>query len=285
MTKVVYTSASQSSLRGLLSPFVIAKHLWRHRELIRSQARREFEATYRANVLGLAWTVLTPLIMLLLFTFVFGYVFKGRFNPNTPETPAEFAVALFVGLSLYQVIGNTLTGSCGLMLANTVYIKSLSFPVEVLGVSFVLNQLFNLAIAVGLCLISSLIIHGMLPLSTLAVLVHVACLALMALGLTWFLSAISVFVRDVPSLMSPVAMMLMFLSSVFFPVSSVSPRVQWLFAFNPLAVLIEQARGAILYGRWPDIVPLAVLVVISLAIAIGGYGFFMRSKPAFADVL
>ena len=119
MTKVVYTSASQTPLRELLSPWGIAQHLWRHRELIRSQARREFEATYRANVLGLAWIVLTPLIMLLLFTFVFGYVFKGRFNPNTPETPAEFAVALFVGLSLYQVIGNTLTGSCGLMLANT----------------------------------------------------------------------------------------------------------------------------------------------------------------------
>ena len=116
-------------------------------------------------------------------------------------------------------------------------------------------------------------------------LVHVACLALMSLGLTWFLSAISVFVRDVPSIMSPVAMMLMFLSSVFFPVSSVSPRVQWLFNFNPLAVLIEQARGAILYGRWPDVLPLAILVAISLAIAVGGYCFFMRAKPAFADVV
>lgn len=93
------------------------------------------------------------------------------------------------------------------------------------------------------------------------------------------------FVRDTPAVTGPISMVLMFLSSVFFPIGSVPGRVQWLFKVNPVAIIIDDARGCLLYGRFPALLPLAVVLVISVAVLIFGYWFFMRTKPAFADVI
>jgi len=285
MNKVVYTPVSQVPLRELLSPLAIIRALWVHRQLVMAFARRDFAATHRETYLGIAWTVLSPLIMLALFTFVFGGIFHGRFNTSLEESPLDYALALFVGLSLFNMVGLMLNGAPSLLISNSTYVKTLKFPVEILPVAFVLNALFNVGISFSLCLLLSLYKHGGLPLSTLALPVLIAPLILLCLGLAWILSASSVFVRDIPSITSPLTTILMFTSLVFFPLSSVSPHLAFLFQFNPLAILIESTRGAVLYGVWPHIGTLAPLYVASLLIAMFGYGFFIKSKIAFADVL
>jgi lipopolysaccharide transport system permease protein len=285
MSRVVYTSEPRLPLARLISPYWIARDLLRHRELILAYAKREFQTTHRATYLGLVWTVLSPLIMLALFTFVFGYVFNGRFTQRADETPAEFALALFIGLSLFQCIGQTLASAPNLVVSNSAYVKTLAFPLEILSVSAVMNVLFNLGIALGLCFIAFFAMYGFIHLSALALILHIACLTLICLGLSWLLSSLAVFVRDVAAVIPPLSLVLLFTSSVFFPLSAVGKKVRWILELNPLAVIIDQGRASFLHGQWPDFGALGVVFVISLLTAVLGYWFFMRAKPAFADVI
>jgi lipopolysaccharide transport system permease protein len=278
-------SSSRAPLGRLISPYWIVRDLMVHRELLFAYAKREFLAAYRETFLGMAWSIVTPLILLALFTLVFGYIFKGRFNPAVAETPAEFALALFVGLSFYLCVGQSLTVAPALMLANTSYVKTLAFPLEVLPVSAVLNLLANLGIGLALCFIAFLVMHGYIHWTAIWLAPLIVATGLICVGLFWFLSSLSVFVRDVPSITNPLSMILMFLSGVFFPIESVPPGIAWLFRINPVAIIIDQARGCFLYGRLPSITLTTAVLVFSLIVAIGGYWFFIRTKPAFADVI
>ena len=285
MSRVVYTSESQIPVSRLISPHWILRNLLKNRELIVAYTKREFEAMHRGTYLGLAWTVISPLIMLALFVGVFGYIFHGRFTQDPNETPAEFALALFIGLSFFNCFAQSMGSASGLVLSNSTYVKTLAFPLEILSVSAVLNVLINLAISLGLCFAAFLVMYGYLHWSAASLLLHVVCITLIGLGVSWFLSALAVFVRDIPAIIPPLSLILMFVSGVFFPLSSVPARVRWLAELNPLAVIIDQARSCFLYGQWPDFASLGLVFVFSLLFAVTGYWFFMRSKPAFADVI
>jgi lipopolysaccharide transport system permease protein len=285
MTRVIYSSIAKPSVWTLLSPYSIIRNLLRNRELILAYAKRDFQAAHRGTYLGLAWAIIAPLIMLALFTFVFGYIFNGRFSQSPEETPADFALALFVGLAFFNCIAQSMGAASGLVLGNRAYVKTLMFPLEVLTVSATLNILLNLAIGLALCFAAFLIMHGFLYWSAITLLFHVFCIALLSLGLSWYLSALSVFVRDVPAIISPLTLILMFTSCVFFPLSAIPPSVRWFAHANPLGLIIDQARNALLYGIWPRPLPMAGVLVFCVASAIAGYWFFMRTKPAFGDVI
>lgn len=286
MTKVVYTAKPEISWRVIALPHRVAREIFRHIELIRAFTRREFHATYRETILGWAWSIFTPLIMLTLYTFVFGYIFHGRFNQSdTSESPAQFALALFVGMSFFSCIGQTLNSSSTLILGNSAYVKTLSFPLEILSISAVANIAINLGIGLVLCFVGFIFIHGFIHPSAIILVFYIACVLLMCLGISWFLSALGVFVRDIAPLMGPLSMVLMFISGVFFPLSSVPGPVAWLFKLNPIAQIVDGARGAFLYGIWPKPLILLILLFISVMMATGGYWFFMKSKRAFADVI
>jgi lipopolysaccharide transport system permease protein len=285
MTRIVYTSELREPLRQLLSPSRVVGDLLRHREVIRAFVKRDFHATYRGTFLGPLWSVLSPLIMLALFTFVFGGIFHGRFTHNAAETPAQFALAMFIGLSLFNCFSQSVNSAPGLVLANTPYVKTLNFPLQVLSVAAVLQMVINMVIALALCLAIFYSMNGFLYWSALGLLPFCLCVGLFSLGCSWLLSALGVFIRDIPSIVGPITTVLMFLSSVFFSIESVPPRIRWFVELNPLALIIDQSRGCVMYGRWPDLSVLAVILALSLAIAVLGYAGFMRMKSAFSDVV
>lgn len=285
MTRVVYTSTPQLPLSRLIYPHRIVRDLLRHRELIVAYTKREFQAAHRGTYLGLVWSVLSPLIMLALFTFVFGYIFKGKFNPKMHETPAEFALALFVGLGFFNAFAQSMGGASGLVVGNAAYVKTLAFPLEILPLASVLNTLLNLAITLMICFTAHLFMYGFLQWTVIWLALHVVCIVLLSLGISWFLASLSVFIRDVPAIVGPISMVLMFVSGCFFPLSVMSSRVRWLAELNPLAVIIDQARGALMYGQSPEFLKLAYVFVFAVVFAIAGYIFFMKAKPAFADVI
>lgn len=285
MTRVVYTSELQQPLRQLLSPLRVARDLARHREVIRAFVARDFHATHRGTYLGPVWSVLSPLIMLALFTFVFGGIFHGRFTHNASETPVEFALAMFIGLSLFNCFGQSANTAPSVILANTPYVKTLSFPLQILPVASVMQMVINMTIALGLCLAIFFAMHRFLYWSALGLIPLALCVALFSLGASWLLAALGVFIRDIPSIVGPITTVLMFLSSVFFSIDSVPPRVRFVVELNPLAVIIDEARGCVMYGRWPDLPVVALIGALACAVSLFGYAAFMRMKPGFADVV
>lgn len=285
MTRVVYTSAPQLPLSRLLDPRHVLRDLLRHRELIIAYTKREFQATHRGTYLGLIWSVLSPLIMLALFAFVFGHIFGGKFNSKAHETPAEFALALFVGLSFFTAFSQSMGAASGLVVGNAAFVKTLAFPLEILPISSVLNALLNLMIAQAICFTSFLVMYGHLHWTVVWMPLHVLAIALLGLGISWFLSSLSVFIRDTPALVGPITTVLMFGSGCFFPLSVMSPRMRAVLEINPLAVIIDQTRGCLLYGQPPSLLKLGYVLVVSVIFAVVGYVFFMKTKPAFSDVI
>jgi len=285
MTKIVYTSEPEGFSAQHVLPWGIWQNLFIHRNLIVSMTLRDFRAAYKASYLGLAWQILLPLIMVAIFYLVFGEIMGGRFSSSTAETPLDYALALFVGLSVFNFVAQNLGSAPALILSNAAFVKTLSFPLEILPVTQVLNALLNLLIGLTLVSVMLLLERGFLHASAVCVPFYVLCLLLMTAGLAWGLSALAVFIRDVSAVISPLMLILMFMCPIFYPASMVPKKIKWVIDVNPLAMIIEDVRASLLDGAWPSIISMTTVLVVSLLIAVAGYYFFMRSKAAFADVM
>lgn len=285
MSKVIYTSDPVSFTWRHVAPWSILRDVLKHRDLIASMTMRDFRAAYQASYFGLTWQIMLPLIMLAIFYFVFGQILGGRFSNNATETPIEYALALFVGLGFFNFLAQNIGSAPSLINANATYVKTLSFPLEVLPVIAVLNALINLLIGLLLTAVVLVIVNDHLYWSALCTPFYVCCIFLITVGVSWGLSALAVFIRDVAAVTSPLTLILMFMCPIFYPASMVPKKVKWVIATNPISVIIEDVRAAFLYGVWPSILSMGAVLFVSLIIAIVGYFFFMRSKSAFADVM
>lgn len=258
--------------------------IWKHRHLASLLIARNVEASFRGSVLGKAWTALVPLLRLAVYTTVLGFILKVRW-PGHENRPLDTALLYFVGLTFYDFFMEAVNTAPGLMLDNVNYVKKVVFPLEILPVATLGAALVRLAVTAVILLIFFVIIRGMPPLSSLAIPLVVAPFALLVLGLVWFLSALGAYVRDLRQLMGVLALIMMYLSPIFFPLAMVPARVRAIFYFNPLAFPIESTRAALFAGAWPNWLGLAVYAVIAWLVAAAGYRWFLRVKPGFADVV
>ena len=283
-SSLTYKSLVRPSVRELLAPWRIVANFGRHRNLISQFTRREIEKRYRGTFLGILWSFLTPLIMLGVYTLVFGFIFGGSFG-HPGETKTQFALGLFCGLLLWEFIGGSISGSSGLIVSNPNYVTKVIFPLEILPLCSVGATFFHMVVGFIPLLIFVLIVEGGIPLTALQVIPILIPVILYCLGLTWIFSALGVFLRDIGSLIPPALTILMFLSAIFFPLSAIPENFRWIVELNPAAILISMARNALVFGQSLDFASLAFQTGISLVVSILGYALFMKCKPAFADVV
>ena len=130
-----------------------------------------------------------------------------------------------------------------------------------------------------------LINQGVISLSALALFPLFLPIFLYSLGLSWGLSALGVFLRDINAIIPAAVTVLMFMSAIFFPITAIPAAWRWVIMLNPAAVLISMARNTVVFSQWPDCGMYGIQLAMSMAVAIVGYAFFMKVKPAFADVL
>lgn len=267
-----------------VSPTALVHSLWRHRQLILQLTWREIAQRYRGSVLGLGWSMLIPLAMLFIYTFVFSTVFPSRWG-SLPPSKAHFATLLFVGLSLHGFFSEVVNRAPSLVLGNPGYVKRVVFPLEVLPVVSVGAASFQLAINLALlaCVQSWLI--GGLSVTAFYVPLIIAPLVIALLGCAWFVASLSVFLRDIASILLPLTAALMFLSPVFYAQEAVpEPFRSWL-GLNPLTFAIEQVRAVLMFGQIPDWNGLAIYFVAATLVAWCGYAWFQLTRQGFADVL
>ncbi len=256
----------------------------RQRALIWQFARRDVLARYRGSVLGLAWSFLTPLLMLAVYTFVFRVVFKARWGGDEAGE-FEFALQVYSGLIVFSLFAEVVSRAPRLVMEQPNLVKKVVFPLEILPWVAVLAGLFHLALNLAVLLIAAAIARGGLPPSIVALPMVLLPFMPLLLGLGWFLAALGVFVRDVGQITSLAVSLLMFLSPVFYPISSLPERWQpWLRA-NPLTPVIEQVRLVALDGQWPDWPQLALHLAIASAVAWAGARWFAATRKGFADVI
>lgn len=265
-----------------ISPRALITSLTTNRALLFSMAWREVRSRYMGSTAGLLWSVATPLLMLVVYTAVFGGIFKSRWG-GTGST-VEFALQLFCGLTLHALLSECLTRAPGKLLEHANYVKKVVFPLDILPVITVLGALFNAVIGVGILVVASVIIHGTVPLSLIAIPLVLMPLILLCLGVSWFLAATTVYLRDLNQITGLLSTVLLFLAPVFYPVSMIPPLYQPLMRINPLTIPIEQLR-LVIDGQWPSWSTLGIYGLFGLVVAYLGYAWFQKIRKGFADVL
>lgn len=273
-------------LRDLLNPYQIGINLWRRRELISQLVRRELTQRYRGSFLGMLWTLIVPLVMLAIYTFVFSVVFKARWQVSGAETPpGEFAFILFAALSGFNVFSDATNRAPGLVVGAPNYVKKVVFPLEVLPVVTLCVALITSLINVVLVVAGYAIFFGtfsptlfLLPLAYLP-------LILLTLGFGWFLAALGVYIRDVIQATPIVVQVLFFLTPIFYPAEAVPQALQVILNLNPLTVIVNGFRQTLLWGQALDWAAWGLWSGVMLVFAVLGYAFFMKFRRGFADVL
>ncbi|HET7535613.1 MAG TPA: ABC transporter permease [Candidatus Didemnitutus sp.] len=266
-----------------LMPF--AADLWKHRGLLWQFTLRNVELRHKGSHLGLVWSFLNPLLMLGLYVFVFGYIFGGTFGIVPNESRIEYALGIFLGLTLFHIVAEVLGLSPTVIVSNPNFVKKVIFPLEVLPAANVGAGIFHLLISLALVLLGILFFGPSLTIEVLWLPVILLPLVLMLLGLAWLFSAVGVFFRDIGQVMQFVSMGLMFSSAVFYSAQKIPAAAWMILRFNPILLAIELARDAVLWHRPVNFAHLAYLYACAVVICYLGHAAFRRMKPAFADVL
>lgn len=247
--------------------------------------RREVVGRYKGSIIGLLWSFLNPVLMLTVYTFVFSVVFKARWGMGGDESKTQFAVVLFVGMIVHSLFAEVLNRAPFLILSNVNYVKKVIFPLEILPVISMGAALFHSLISLVVLLTAFVIFNSYLHWTTVFIPLVLLPLVILTLGLAWILASLGVFIRDVGQTIGIVTTIMLFLSPVFFPVTSLPETYRPIIMANPLTFIIEQAREVLIWGRQPDWAMLGIYTLAATAAAWSGYAWFQKTRKGFADVL
>lgn len=271
-------------LRGIGRAFVYPfRTIWRNRGLIRVMVRRDILGRYRGSFGGSMWTILSPLLLMLTYLFVFGVVLKSRF-PGDPSR-AGFALYYLAGFLPWLAFSEAAGRAPSLMLEHRNFVKKLVFAVETLPVNPVVSGLVTELFAVGLFCVFLLAVRQAVPLSVVWLPVLLIPQLLFTAGLSWFLAALGVFVRDLGQIMGFLMTIWFFITPICYPEDSLPDAAAPLLAKNPLYVLVRGYRAIFLEGHAPAFAPLWKLWVLSLAVFVLGHAWFYKLRKSFADLI
>lgn len=246
--------------------------------------KRDVVGRYKGSVMGLLWSFLNPILMLLIYTFVFSVIFKARWG-GPDESKTQFAVVLFAGMIVQSLFAEVINKAPALIISNTNFVKKVVFPLEILPVITMGAALFHNAISILVLLIAFFLFNGYIQWTIIFLPLIIIPFVILIQGLAWMLASLGVFLRDIAQSVGIMTTVLSFLAPVFYPVSALPVGLQPYIKLNPLTVIIEQARAVLVFGKFPNWAELGIYTFISVLVAWLGYAWFQKTRKAFADVI
>ena len=269
------------------APLAAIRKWLRYRELIFQLTSREISQRYRGTYLGVIWSFITPLLMLLIYTFVFSIIFQARWGDriHPAQGMAQFALTLYAGLIPFVVFSESVNRSPTLILGVPNYVKKIVFPLEILPMVVVGGVLVHSLISIGILIALAYVLTGAASHTFFLLPLVYIPLIFLCLGLSWFLAALGVYVRDIRNGVEILVQMLMFLSPVFYPASMVPERLRTVLGINPLTSILDNFRRVLLWNEYPDWTLWGIWTAVTLLLALLGYLWFMRTKDGFTDIM
>lgn len=258
--------------------------LGKHRSLTFELTQREVLGRYRGASFGLLWSLISPFLMLLVYTMAFGFIMKGRW-PGSSGSTTDFALILFAGLTVHGFFAECFTRAPQLIVSNTGYVKRVVFPLDILVWSMTLSALFHLVMNMVVLLLLYLCVKGSIHPTAVLLPIVLLPLVILTAGIGWMTSALGVYLRDIGQIAGVIAAAMLFLSSAIIPVESVPASYRIVFELNPLTFIINQVREVVIWGRLPDWSGLAIYTLIACVVAVIGHRIFTKLRVGFADVL
>ena len=281
MKRIPISGARHRPQRGM--HFI--RSLLQNRELWWRLSEREIAGRYRGSILGWGWSLLTPLLMLGVYTFVFSTVFKARWGDLEQAGSLGFAINLFAGLITFNIFAESASQAPTLILGNANYVTKVIFPLETLSAVSVTAALFHACTSTVILLAFELIAIHQVPLTVLWLPFVWLPYVLGCLAMSWCISALGVFLRDLGQVIGVMVSMLMFMSAVFYPLSALPESLQTVLGLNPLVLVIEQSRRVLVQGMPPNMTYLLLGSGLMLGLCELSFRLFKKAQRGFADVL
>ena len=257
-----------------------------HRGLIHQFTKREIEAKYRGSRAGLIWTVVNPLVMLSIYTYVFSQIFNARWGDgSTAKNPIEFGLNLFAGLIVFNILAESISKAPALINNNPNFVKKVIFPLEVLGIAVVGSAILNGLSGLAILLIFQVLSSGTINWTVICIPLIWIPLILSCTGLVWAVASISVFIKDINNLINPVISVLMFMSPIFYPAEMIPSNIRTVLELSPIAVFITYTRDLVLEGRSIPFTSVFLIWVLSIGWYESCFRILKRLQPRFSDYL
>ena len=261
----------------------ILKALWAYRAFILGSVKREFQSKYRNSLLGATWTVINPLAMIVVYTFIFAEVMKARL-PGVDSTFA-YSIYLCAGVLTWGLFAEIVGRAQNTFIENASLLKKLSFPRLCLPVIVVTNASLNFIIIFSI-FSAFLVLSGNFPgIAFLAVFPLLAILILFSIGLGITLGVLNVFFRDVGQFFGIFLNFWFWLTPIVYNVNILSERLRDFVAWNPMAPLVGAFQDILVLGKWPQWEKLWLVTLLSIILCIIGMGLFRKHVGEMVDEL
>ena len=253
--------------------------LWQYRDLFFTLTVHRIKVRYKQSVLGLAWAILQPLSLMLIYTVIFSVIAK------VPSENVPYAIFAYAALLPWTFFSSSLTNATSGLVSHSQLVTKVYFSREILPLTYVSAALFDFAVA-SLFLIGLFFYYGVgLTIYSLYAVPILVLLTMLATAFSLFLSALQVRFRDVGVAMPLLLQIWMFASPVVYPLSAVPQRLRVIYALNPLVGVIENFRRVVLQGVEPDFYSLAVSAVAAAFLLPITYLYFKRVEATMADII
>lgn len=258
----------------------------RHRTLVLHMLQRSLAARYRGSVLGIFWSFANPLLMLSVYTFVFGIVFKARWGQEVfGNNPAAFPLLMFCGMAVFNIFSESVNSSPSLIVGNPSFVKKVIFPLEILPICNVITSLVFGLVWFALLFAGTVYFLDTLSWTMLLLPLTLLPVVFIAMGVSLLLASLGVYLRDIQQLVAIATQVLFFMTPIFYPVQVVPEKFRWVLQCNPLSIIVEQTRALFLFGQVPDGKALLLVYGVALVVFQLGLIWFVKIKKGFADVL
>jgi len=256
------------------------KDLWRYRELFVFLAWRDILVRYKQTTIGVAWAVLRPLLVMLVFTIVFGKLAK------LPSNGVPYPILVFAALLPWQFFAQAFAEAGGSLITSSAMVSKVYFPRLIIPVSAVIVGFVDFLISFGI-LIALMVWNGFMPdARILALPFFIALVFIASLGPGLLIAALNVKYRDFRYVIPFIVQMGLYISPVGFSSSIVPEQWRLLYSINPMVGIIDGFRWAILGDGydlyWPSLLISLVFMFVFLAI---GVSYFRKTEKQFADVI
>jgi len=257
--------------------FPSLRELWEYRDALIQVIRRDFMARYTQSVLGVIWIIVTPIVTMIVYTFVFKRV------ADVPSYNIPYPVFSFAALVPWTYFAKSLTLGTRSILQNRQLVTDVYIPRILLPIAVQLTNAIDLFVNFFIFLLLMLLFGFTPTLNSLVVILFMIQLLVLSTGISFFLSALQVRYRDISSLVTYIVQVLVFLSPVAYPTEIIDSNLKVLYSLNPLVGLLDGWRWAMLGIDTFDPFAITISVVVTVSIFILGLTYFMKAEATFTD--
>lgn len=247
------------------------------RDLLRELVARDMKIRYKRSLLGIAWSLVNPLVQILIFSFLF--------NRVLPLNIPNYTAFVFTGVLAWSWFSTALLAAPGTIVDNRDLVRRPGFATAVLPVVTVMTNGLHFVLALPVLLAVLLLGGGQIGLPALSLPVIMLVQFVLSLGLTYLIAALHVRFRDIQHLAGIGLMLMFYLTPVFYSAASVPAEYRLIYELNPMAGVLGAYRAALIEGYWPAPAPLLRALLIGAVVLAAGFAIFRRASARFVEEL